>query len=142
MKSLPGVSVSPRHTKFNMKINANHKIAIKRQISYLVWGASTGDISKLYTRFVKLDSRGNTRSLYFFSYKSGLSYFRRNKSVRTMDSAAVEAQKVQVFLKELDDYVRMPDAYGLRKEMLFWNNNTETIKKENWHNTRNTVAAP
>jgi len=59
-----------------------------------------------------------------------------------MDSAAVEAQKVQVFLKELDDYVRMPDAYGLRKEMLFWNNNTETIKKENWHNTRNTVAAP
>ena len=56
--------------------------------------------------------------------------------------AAVEAQKVQVFLKELDDNVRMPDAYGLRKEMLFWNNNTETIKKENWHNTRNTVAAP
>ena len=45
---------------------ANHKIVIKRQISYLVWGASTGDISKLYTRFVKLDSRGNTRSLYFF----------------------------------------------------------------------------
>ena len=53
-----------------------------------------------------------------------------------MDSAAVEAQKVQVFLKELDDYVRMPDAYGLRKEMLFWNTNTKTIKKENWHNTR------
>ena len=59
-----------------------------------------------------------------------------------MDSAAVEAHKVQVFLKELDDNVRMPDAYGLRKEMLFWNYNTETIKKENWHNTRNTVAAP
>ena len=59
-----------------------------------------------------------------------------------MDSAAVEAQKVQVFLKELDDDVRMPDAYGLRKEMLVWNNNTETIKKENWHHTRNTVAAP
>ena len=53
-----------------------------------------------------------------------------------VNSAAVEAQKVQVFLKELDDYVRMPDAYGLRKEMLFWNTNTETIKKENWHNTR------
>ena len=61
---------------------------------------------------------------------------------KMVDSAAVEAQKVQVFLKELDDNVRMPDAYGLRKEMLFWNNNTETIKKENWHNTRNTVAAP
>ena len=59
-----------------------------------------------------------------------------------MDSAAVEAHKVQVFLKELDDDVRMPDAYGLRKEMLVWNNNTETIKKEKWHHTRNTVAAP
>ena len=61
---------------------------------------------------------------------------------KKVDSAAVEAQKVQVILKELDDDVCMTDAYGLRKDMLVWNNNTETIKKENWHHTRNTVAAP